>query len=352
MNTKIIASMSLNSVGCTFLDWSILYLSGQDSFYSFKEQQFIPLIQNPITSINAHGHKKNHVAGHIRNKESIEKFLLSQQGLLTLYFAPLRLIEASEQLQIDIRSQEFATNTSKIKNHVLQDLSSFWNYLHSLKSKILWIADDPNLSILHLTPRHTEGKITDLNPTTLDDIDNDFQDIFYPGKKKFWADLNLTDVWDERERRALDLRINACEDINEENSIPFYLPHLHITTLEWWTQGESVIQQAMNFCELEIDQRRWEKWLNIYNQWQKTVHSRLSFYYRIPTILNAIVNNWYYDLGELSFEQEVAIQHYLIYKYNLNLKTWNLVKFPKNAQDLHKLLEPNIHPVQDIYNTK
>jgi hypothetical protein len=45
----------------------------------------------------------------------------------------------------------------------------------------------------------------------------------------------------------------------------------------------------------------------------------------------------------LDFYKEVIIQNALLYKQNLNLKNWQLEKFPANTQDLHKLLEPNIH---------
>ena len=39
----------------------------------------------------------------------------------------------------------------------------------------------------------------------------------------------------------------------------------------------------------------------------------------------------------------------LIYKYGLNLKTWQLEKFPNNTKQLHELLEENIHPIEKIY---
>jgi hypothetical protein len=70
----------------------------------------------------------------------------------------------------------------------------------------------------------------------------------------------------------------------------------------------------------------------------------LEFCYNYKHIVDSVVNNWYYQI-DLTFEQEVVIQHCLIYQHNLNLKTWELTKFPSNTQDLHKLLEPNIHPI-------
>jgi hypothetical protein len=45
---------------------------------------------------------------------------------------------------------------------------------------------------------------------------------------------------------------------------------------------------------------------------------------------------------ELDLLQEAIIQQKLIKNYNLNLQNWQLDKFT-NTQQLHKLLEPNVH---------
>lgn len=351
--SKIISLLSVSNTGCTFLDWSILYLSGQDEFYSFKHNSYIPLISNPVTKLNAHGHEKNHYIGTDSNKTKIDIFLEKNNGLLTLYPWPLQYRHASEHYRIDIESVTFTEEiTEKFKNFVFEDFQKLWLYLNSINSKIVYVSDDPDLLVAHLDGRSTEGGIKKSGPTTLDELDAEFQDLFYADSKRAWQDQNLNSIWDERERRALDLRPYDSILSTRENLIPFELPHLHITTAELWTQGESVITRVMKFCDLPIDQNRWEYWTNIYSQWKQLLEPKVSFCYRLPLILKSIINNWYYEIGELSFMQEVLIQHLLIYKYNLNLKTWGLNKFPSNTQDLHKLLESNIHPVPDIYNTR
>jgi len=65
----------------------------------------------------------------------------------------------------------------------------------------------------------------------------------------------------------------------------------------------------------------------------------------LPAIVNAIVHNHYYLIPPMTLVYEAAVQHCLIYQHGLNLKTWNLQQFPSNAQDLHKLLEPNFHSI-------
>ena len=63
-------------------------------------------------------------------------------------------------------------------------------------------------------------------------------------------------------------------------------------------------------------------------------------------IINYIIEGYELNLDKFNLDlvQEAAIQHELIYKHNLNLKTWQLTKFT-NTRQLHNLLEPNIHPL-------
>ena len=103
------------------------------------------------------------------------------------------------------------------------------------------------------------------------------------------------------------------------------------------------IMVKMKFLNIAIDVKVWDHWVDVYHNWQEMQLNILEFNINFDHIMNAIVNNWYYEIGDLTFEQEIIIQHCLIYQHGLNLKTWQLEKFPANAQDLHKLLEPNIH---------
>ena len=100
----------------------------------------------------------------------------------------------------------------------------------------------------------------------------------------------------------------------------------------------------MNWVELPIDNDRYNQWVPIYEDWQQIQMNSLRFQYNYKHIVDCVVNNWSYNI-DLTFDQEVVIQHLLIYQHNLNLKTWQLKKFPGNTKDLHLLLEPNIHPL-------
>jgi hypothetical protein len=55
---KKICIISPQSVGGTFIDWSVQFLSGQNKFYQAGVDQWIDLVSNPLEQINAHKHKK------------------------------------------------------------------------------------------------------------------------------------------------------------------------------------------------------------------------------------------------------------------------------------------------------
>ena len=90
----------------------------------------------------------------------------------------------------------------------------------------------------------------------------------------------------------------------------------------------------------------YQKWLLIYNQWKNVHKQKLMFVWYFDTIINNILQGIDFDLirFNLDITQEATIQHFLIYKHNLNFKTWQLIKFT-NTRQLHELLEPNIHPL-------
>lgn len=350
METKIISLLAKGNTGCTFVDWSILYLSGQTEFYSFKSDGFIPLTHNPVTKLNAHGHKKNHFSGADKNKRYVERFLANHQGLLTLYPGPMQQEDIAATLNLDISNGISDSANKTLIDFSFKDHEKLWRYLHSVNSKIVFIQNDPNLILAQLAPRSTDNNFAPNGTYTVEQVDNNFQQSYYSDSIKLWKELNLVNVWDERERRALDIRPFSNLIEVGENMLPFDLPHLRLTTSELWNHGESVIKRIMKFVELEIQPDRWDHWCNCYREWKSMLEPRVSFCYRLPLIVKSIVNNWYYELNDLTFLEEVVIQHLLIYKHNLNLKTWNLHKFPSNTQDLHKLLEPNIHSVSNIYN--
>ena len=81
---KLVCCTSNYSVGCTFLDWSIHFLSGQDKFFSVDKNTWIDLINNPLNILNAHGHQKNHPSGFDSTKKFVEIFVPKTKILFDL----------------------------------------------------------------------------------------------------------------------------------------------------------------------------------------------------------------------------------------------------------------------------
>lgn len=334
---------SVNSVGCTFLDWSIHFLSGCNEFYNTKAQSYIPLTLNPVTSTNAHGHLKNHPSGVDQFEQYVNMFdQLSNKQLHSVYPVPLHIDKAATQLGID--HTQIHKNYSILNQYVQDDYNRLLQMCYQRGIKIVFVASDPRVPFYLMNQRTLDrwfakpGK-----PNSTADASKEIQEIFFNNSISTWTSLGLVNVWDERERRALDLRIST-----DTLEVKFEFPHLWINALDLWTRGDSIIHKVMEYLELPIDATRLAQWIPIFKSWQKIQVNNLAFDYNCEHIVNAIVNNWYYQI-DLTFDQEVVIQHLLIYKHNLNLKTWELSKFPDNTQDLHKLLETNIHQVDEIY---
>jgi hypothetical protein len=330
--------VSLQPVGATFVDWSIQFLSGQTRYYYAKDNCWIDLVNNPVANDNAHNYKKNHPNGIDQTVEILEKISQQSGELFTFYPYAIKYNTVYNRLN--------AADKSQIVDYIRDDFQKIFE-LCSQKTKLIFIDSNPEISLYHIKMRRDGAFLLKEGQNgTAEEIQQEIDDHFF--KKSF--DHFSSNKWDIRERRALNLRpyninIGSAADIK----INFGLPHLWIDSRSLWTLGDLTLKKIMDYVGLSIDPERFKQWLPVYQQWAHRQLEILDFCHELPHIIDSIVNNWDYQLGDLSFEQEVVIQHCLIYKHNLNLKTWQLEKFPSNTKALHKLLETNIHSVPVIY---
>lgn len=329
---------SAQSVGGTFLDWSIHFLSGKTHYYSSQLKQHIPLTLNPIASKNAHNHLKNHPDGAELTKLNLEQCDTST-GLYSVYTHPIHLRKIAAKNNIKFSKENF----SSILKHRDADTSNLFSVCNQYSSKLIHLAGESHIPLYLSTSNRNNFSIVSGKVQSSDELTDQHDQFFFYNSIDQWSSNNLTNIWDIREQRALNARpLRAIR----EYQIPY--PHLRIDCRELWHNGVDVINRIMSYLELPIDQQRLSIWKKIYSKWAKVHHQPLSFNYNCQHIVNATINNWNYAI-DLTFDQEVIIQHFLIYAHNLNLKTWQLTKFPSNTQDLHKLLETNIHQVPHIY---
>lgn len=335
-----ICIFSNRSIGGTFLDWSVHFLTGQTQYFSSKQNQFIPLSQNPVNCIqhNAHGHLKNHPAGSDKTKQFLET--CNSSGLYSLYACPIHNSTIVEKYKIDPVKE----NLNEITQHRLADTAKLFSIMAEYGSATIHLAGESFVPLYFLNVRDSSTFIFKTgSPSSAVDQKNEFESIFFSDAVDQWESIGLTNSWDIRERNALNIR--PLDPIHEH-----YLtdPHLRIDCREFWHNGISVINKVMDYLKLNIIPDKFEQWKYVYYQWQKIHIKSMEFVYNYNHIVSAIVNNWDYAI-DLTFDQEVVIQHFLIYKHGLNLKTWQLEKFPNNTNQLHNLLEDNIHQIPKIY---
>jgi len=345
--SNIICITSTKSLGCTFVDWSVHFLSGQTDYFHLPTSQWQPLSHDPVTDINAHIHLKNQPAGMEQAADYIEKFkTLPTDKIFSLYPTQQHFDVAAEKLNISLDTVHVSSNLEKIKRYLDQDYNRVFRLCNDQDVKLVYVAADPSVEMYHLNIRSLDRFLTQSQqPISIDDVAQEHQLLFFKHSIEQWNKLNLTSRWDQRERMALDSRpLDNVDDIK----LDFEYPHLWINCQDLWCRGQDTLLKILDYVGLSVDQTRLQQWHPIYAKWQKRQLEILEFGHNYKHIVDAIVNNWDYKIN-LTFEQEVVIQHCLIYQHNLNLKTWQLEKFPNNTKDLHKLLEPNIHSIESIY---
>ena len=335
-----ICIFSSRSVGGTFLDWSVHFLTGQTQYFSSKQDQFIPLSQNPVDRIqnNAHGHLKNHPAGADKTKKFLET--CNSSGLYSLYACPIHNSTIVEKYKIDPVKE----NLNEITQHRLDDTAKLFSIMAEHGSATVHLAGESLVPLYFLNVRDTSTFIFKPgSPASDSDQKNEFESIFFSDSVDQWDSAGLTNCWDIRERNALNIR--PLDPIHEYHLTD---PHLRIDCREFWYNGVNVINRVMDYLKLKIVPEKFNQWEEIYHHWRKIHIDSMEFVYNCDHIVSAVVNNWDYAI-DLTFDQEVVVQHFLIYKYGLNLKTWKLEKFPNNTKQLHNLLEDNIHQTPKIY---
>lgn len=347
--TRLVASTSTASLGCTFVDWSINFLSGQSHMFHAASNQWVPVVSDPLTANNAHAHKKNHPSGLAETITVIDQLQNVSADFCTFYPFSQHLDHAARSQNINTDSMT-ADAWQRIKLAQAQDFGRMFDHMCDQGVKIIYVELNKNCLLYQRQSRAPHRlPFEDRPPDAAMASHEQVQQIFFQQDLDVWQQADLTHTWDIRERLALCMR--PFEPINEQinTHIDFTRPHLWIDSQSLWHNGLVVFKDIMHFADIAIDSHRWNAWQPVYAKWQAIQAQALEFVYRLPHIVDAVVNNWYYHIGPLTLIQEAIVQHCLIYQHDLNIKTWNLDRFPVNAQDLHTLIEPNIHPIQKIY---
>lgn len=347
---KSVCFSSNYSVGCTFLDWSLHFLSGAKEFYSVEHKNWIPLCDNPLTDLNAHVHQKNQPFGLQQTKDYIDQLCLNlNDQLSSLYVFPLETYATAQLLGHDPTQQLDDKTFSRMLDYAWSDYVDALDHCLHKNFSLIYVNLSKKNILYTDTVRSTERLfLSSASANSAEQITMDMQQVFFQDSIEKWTKLGLVNRWDIRERMALDMRPFRAL-LCDRQSFNRKLPHLFIDAQSLWYNGHRTIERIMQFVGLKLDASRWNHWVLIYAQWQQKQLKILQFEFDLDNIIQSIKHGWFYDISGLTFQQEAIIQHCLIYQHGLNLKTWQLEKFPDNTLDLHMLLEPNLHPVPAIY---
>jgi hypothetical protein len=307
-------------IGGTFLTWSVYYLRGDNNYFLVQKNKKINLIDNPLTCNNAHKF--------IPNQPNIG----ADRGLEKLYNMTNQLVQPSNHNEI-VYLHNFDTEA---------DTNTGVTHLTTVADKIILVTGK-SYPLYHFTYSLRSAQwITATQWTSDPDIvyNHKVQKYFADSKNVFWPQT-LTDVWDQREFIALNFDPHDCASM--EDSFDHNVNHYLLDTIELYN-FEKHITDMFDYLGLKINPTRYKTWTEIYKNWQLLHQSRMLFVLYFNKIINYIINGYDLDLKRFNLDimQEAAIQHVLIYKHNLNLKTWQLKKFT-NTKQLYHLLESNIH---------
>lgn len=316
------------SVGGTFLNWSLHYLSGHTEYFYTKTEKWEPLIDDPVSKINAHVFKPNQPL-YVKEVYEFTNILdrIETDGFHSLYFHTL---------------QDQTEHGSDMHQGTSDAISGIWDKFKKIiilnnRHPLYNAAFGGRLLTTKLSNRATRNQ-------TFEEQHEDFINFFYKDSLDFWKSQKLNDIWDHREFLALNLRPFEAPQISK--NVDLKRPHYDLNSFDLYCAFDKTVEDLFVFLDLDINQSRLSKWNDVYNRWRRIHYKRMLFVWYFDEIINCILNGHDMDLTrfELDIVQESCIQHYLIYNHGLNFKTWKLEKF-LNTKQLHDLLETNTHPL-------
>ena len=325
----MIAILTDPAVGGTFLTWSLHYLTGHKKYFSAKDSNNVGIVDlpvDPVTKINAH----NFVPNHPITVSEFDRIFTELKCQPTDTFHVLYMHNFIHS--INSHDAELKSAIDQIAEHT---------------KKIIVLSASPATSRYHVAYNSRAGTSNlwkQPNQVTADPHETfrDFVDYFFKDSKAIWDALQLSNIWDQREFVALNFNFDKTVHIapNIDPAIDYY----HIDIMDLFNTFDTTIKHLLEYLDLPIIPARLQSWAYTYSKWKKLHYNRLQFTWYFDDIINAILTGKNTDLVgfNLDLVQEAAIQNHLIYKHNLNFKTWQLEKFI-NTQQLHSLLEPNLH---------
>jgi len=325
--SKVVTIITDPAVGGTFLTWSLHYLAGHTTYLT-TSGKYVDLPDNPMQKHNADG-------------DNAHGFETINTG--STYKRVKTAIELLDNPERERESKNLFNVLYVHSGNYHLDKHTEWHRAFNLmleKKYPVILVRLPKAQVLY----HSLLQFRRSEQTHDDILECYFSHSTEQQKKSI-----LANVYDKREFIALNYKnpFDFDEYATLFNSLPDRNDILHLLSIDVWQNLDNTIHDIMKFIDIPINSKRYEKWLIVYAQWKQIHTKRIMWCWYFDTIIEYILKGYSMDLErfDLDLYQEAVIQHVLIYKYGLNLKTFELYKFT-NTKQLHDLLEPTSHPFE------
>ena len=304
----IIAITGIQGQGQTFLDWSILYLNGATRYWRDDGEgyhKWRPLLENPVSSGNAHSHKKGHPGKTKQWREEYKEYIdlaRQQENEFPIILYPF----PSPHVGIDWGSE------LKDSAHLLKKLGT----------KVIWITQSEWYPF-----GHERAKTVHL----YDYVKIIMESENLPSDKKIRKFLSYSLF--KKKNDTVKMFNALAEDLTG-------VVDVIITDRQIQYHTHDTVKMIMDKLGLTIVDDRWKKWCDIASHWQKTFDRIKTLHTKtIPDIAKAIVENreieW--PTAQMDIFQESMVMYWIMKNHRKQLVLPD-DDFPYDSKYLHKFL--------------
>ncbi len=302
-----------DEIGCTFLNWSFHWLSGDNYSWGHKVKSWVKLPENPLTEHNAHLFQKNYCESLNEWREAINEFL-----------------------SFDINKKDFVFFGGGWGGYHVSKV----NFVLEKKIKVIFLGcDHSRYKILERTKDSVNHPIDKRYKKLIENIKKRYSTvpklsflISTPSKTRDFLSLSMKYL-------VVPSELQMVEKENFNSDKNFFFVNLRDLLID----GENCLKKMFKFLDREIDQKRLSQWLPVHDQWKKMLLPSLEFYDDLPVILSSIVNGVSFSLKKYKLDifAEAIIQHELMKQYHDRLLVSQMDRFPDNTKNLTSYLKRN-----------
>lgn len=320
----IVAFASFNSLGATFMDWSLHWLSGKEKFWNYKKN-WIDLVDNPLTNVHAHLHLKNHLGA----DDEINNFIFLANQIQNLDKGTLLSLYPSVGGELD-KNKLYPAEV--LKNYD-EKVKKLYKTLYENKIKIFFIKQTK------IYPFFTERKDksvdykNDLIKNTIEKLWIKKDNVKFKTLKKFreYSHFLIPKIITKTEETSPIL----YEEIKPFCSLTF-------TDDEWFFKSFETMQKIFSNLKINMVQTRIPHWNEIRKKWLDILKQNMINFYERDShlIVDAIYQNNRIDLTKFNLDlfKQIFLMYLLFEKYKCRLVLPS-DDFPLDTQTLHQFLK-------------